>query len=120
MLLPILVLLVAGVADLGRGIQSYVAITNAAQVGARFGATSSSDTSGIQTHVQTALTSTNISVTYSSTCSGTNVICVSYPSGNASGNPIKVSIQWQYSSIVGTVLTTSPITIQSAAQDQIQ
>lgn len=48
---PLLLLLFAGIADLGRAFYSYIAITNAAGEGARYGARRPNDTSGIEARV---------------------------------------------------------------------
>ena len=51
--LPLLLLVVMGIFDLGRGIFYYSTIHNAAREGARYGAVDHCDTAGIQSVVET-------------------------------------------------------------------
>ena len=53
LILPLLLLVVMGVFDLGRGIFYFSTIQNAAREGARFGAVDHCNSSGIQNAVQT-------------------------------------------------------------------
>ena len=53
LVLPMLLLLVMGVFDLGRGIYFYSAITNAAREGARYAAVYHCDTNGIKNQATT-------------------------------------------------------------------
>ena len=52
LVLPLLLLLVMGIFDLGRGIYYYSAIHNAAREGARFGAVNHCDVDGIKNQAQ--------------------------------------------------------------------
>ena len=105
LILPVLILLVAGIVDLTNGFQTYVALTNAAREGAIHGA-SGATSSEICTRVQQSLPST-ISVACGS-------VTVSYPAvtGDATctggsalkGCPIRVAISYSLPTFFGGVL----------------
>lgn len=52
LIMPLLVLLLMGILDLGRGVYAYNVLASAAREGARFGILAPSNTSGIQTQAQ--------------------------------------------------------------------
>lgn len=85
LVIPMLVLILMGVFDLGRGIYAYNVVSNAAREGARYGSTYPTDTAGIQSRARAntvALDPAQITVT--SQCSpdcevgSTVVVAVSY------------------------------------------
>lgn len=86
--LPVLVLILVGVLDLGRLYMGYVALTNAAREGARYAIDHPTDTTGIQNQAVAEingtglphLTASNISVSSGGTDSGNPItVTVSYP-----------------------------------------
>ncbi|MFQ6016326.1 MAG: TadE/TadG family type IV pilus assembly protein [Anaerolineae bacterium] len=107
LIFPVLLLLFAGIVDLGRGFNAYITITNAAREGARYGSFYPTDTTGIQTHVQNEAAGTGITITN---------ISVTFPSGNAPGNPIRVEVTYSFSTILGLVLGQSSIQLTNAAE----
>ncbi|PKO20436.1 MAG: hypothetical protein CVU38_20120 [Chloroflexi bacterium HGW-Chloroflexi-1] len=110
LILPLLILILAGMVDLGGGIRDYIVTTNAVQVGARYGSFNPSDSAGIQARIQNSASGTSMTITS---------VTVSYPNGNASGNPIMVQVTYQVSTILGSILGISGITLHSAVQDVI-
>ena len=110
LILPILALMLAGVVDLGRGIRASIVVLNAAEVGARYGMRYPSDASGIQSRVQSAVTGTDVTVTS---------VGVTYPSGNAAGNPIQVQVTYQFSALFGQLLGQSTFTVRRSVQAPI-
>ena len=92
LVLPLFLALIFGVLDFGRAIYALNTITNAAREGARYGIISPSDTSGIQTKVQTfaatlAIPSSNITVS----CSDSGGC-----SSAGAGDTITVAVSYQY------------------------
>jgi Flp pilus assembly protein TadG len=60
--MPVVLLLLLGTVDLGRAFYTYVAITNAAREGARFGASFPTNNSGIRDRVRLEIIGTNLSI----------------------------------------------------------
>jgi Flp pilus assembly protein TadG len=90
LLLPILLLILAGVLDLGRMFYSYVAVTDAAAEGASYAAIYPNDTTGILDRVQSA--SGGLVVIDRSLVS---VSCPSCPT-IATGDRITVTVVYSY------------------------
>lgn len=112
LLIPILVLLLAGAVDLGNGFQTYIALTNAAREGARYGADQPSDTATICTRVQQELPSTitvscpNVAITFptlsQSGCTG---------GSPKAGCPIRVTVTYTLTTILGSILGFNSINL---------
>jgi Flp pilus assembly protein TadG len=100
--MPLLILILACIVDLGRGFYDYIIISNAVMQGARYGASYPGDTDGIRTRVTNETTGTNITLTS---------ISISYPSGNSAGNPIRVAVSYQIYTILGSILGPSQLTL---------
>ena len=88
MCLPLLVLILLGVFDLGRAFNSYIVITNASREGAYYGTMHPTDTNGIKTRAiseaqQSGVTVTAAQVTVSST--------------GVTGTPMQVTVQHDFS-----------------------
>ncbi len=113
LLLPLLIVLLAGAVDLGNAFQTWINLTNAAREGARY-QSAVNDASGTCTRVQNMLTNDGISVA----CSD---VTISYPSTTTfqscttgtykSGCPVRVSARYGLSTLVGNVLNFNPIMI---------
>jgi Flp pilus assembly protein TadG len=97
-LLPILILILAGALDLARAYDSFVSITNASREGARYGAANPTNTAGIQNAVNRELTNTGIGgVTVS-------VGCFAYSDNSPisdctlaeAGDRIKVTVEYNF------------------------
>jgi Flp pilus assembly protein TadG len=61
--LPLLILILIGVLDLGRMLNAYVTIQNASREGARYGTDYPNDIAGIRQHVQTEAANSGITIT---------------------------------------------------------
>ena len=86
MLLPILLLILLGIIDLGRVFNAYIVITNAAREGVRYGSLYPSDTSGIRARVIAEaqgsgipLSSGNIQVSAETTPGDSKTVTVTFP-----------------------------------------
>lgn len=121
LLVPIIILLVAGAIDLGNGYQTWINLTNAAREGARK-ASSSSDQPTICTYVTDELQNTGIVVACGS-------VAVSYPGASGAdtgcaagtrtaGCPVRVKVDHAMSTFVGQVFGINTISI-SAAVDMV-
>ncbi|MEA3345829.1 MAG: TadE family protein [Chloroflexota bacterium] len=84
LLLPILMIILTGVVDLGRAFNAYITITNAAREGARYGSLNPTDTNGIKARVMGEAAGSGVSVeegdipapTCDPSCEPGNTICV--------------------------------------------
>lgn len=108
LLLPLLVLIMAGALDLARVYDAYVSITNASREGARYGAVNPTDNSGITTAVNRELSNTGIT--------GVNVAVTCYTySGTAyadctsaiNGDRIQVSVSYPFHFVTLLILGLS-------------
>jgi len=108
LLIPVIALLLAGVVDLGQGFQNYIVITNAAREGARYGSFYPNDTAGIQARVRNEAAGTNVTITN---------ISITFPNGtSSSGNPIRVLVTYEFTTILGGLLGSPTITLDNAAE----
>lgn len=103
--LPLLVLIVFGVLDLGRAFHAAIVITNAARVGARYGILSPGDPNGIITVTQAEAQGSGIDLT-DTTLSAIEVTC---PEGCGSDLPIRVTVTYQFKLILGLVFANPEI-----------
>ncbi|MDE3088426.1 MAG: pilus assembly protein [Chloroflexota bacterium] len=62
-LLPVLLVILIGVLDLGRLLGAYVTLTNAAREGARYGTDNPTDTAGIRQHVEAEANNSGLTIT---------------------------------------------------------
>ncbi len=122
--LPLLLLVLVAAVDLGRAFYTYVAITNAAREGARFGASFPSNTSGIRDRVRKEVENTNLTIpdgqiaspqcyTYvdDSYAYGSSVAC----SSAVSGDYIKVQVNYPFNFITGYVIGLGSVTMSQSA-----
>ncbi len=118
-LLPLLVLIVFGVLDLGRVFFAAITITNAARVGARYGMAYPGDEAGIITVAQAEAQGSGLDLT-NPTVSAIDVSCpdsftpdvLPCPSGDA----IRVTIAYTFTLIIGSVLPDPEIPISRYAE----
>ncbi|MEX2236491.1 MAG: TadE family protein [Dehalococcoidia bacterium] len=96
LVLPLLLIMLFGIIDFGRALQTYITINNASREGARFGSISPSG--NIQQKVRTAAGDFGDDVT----------IVVSFPSGQDSGDSVIVDVDYEYQMItpLGAMLST--------------
>ena len=103
LLLPLLVLIVIGVADLGRAFQALIAVTNASREGARQGILNPADQSAMITAaVQEA-------ATLGITIEPTEVTVTCDPCTR--GNPLRVTVRYQFLLVTNFVIN-APIWIE--------
>jgi hypothetical protein len=115
-LLPILLIVVSGVLDLGRLYYSYVAVTDAAGEGAAYGALAPSDVGEIFQRAQHAsgglvrLESDKVQVN-----------CPSCP-GAASGDPITVTVSYDFTLVtplLNVIVPEGVLTLTAVAEEVI-
>lgn len=118
LMVPIIILLLAGAIDLGNGFQTWINLTNAAREGARK-ASATSSFSSICTYATDELSGSGISL---SCASGTTAVVVSYPGATgadtgcapgvrAAGCPVRVSVAYDMPMFVGQVFGASTLRI---------
>src|ERR671932_178674 len=95
--LPILMLILTGVLDLGRAYYAYITVTNAAREGARWGADYQTDNAGILAAAKAEAAGSGFPI---DSCT----ITVSTPNGTSQGNPITVTVSCNYHLITGTIV----------------
>ena len=112
LMLPLLILIMAGVLDLGRFAFAAMTVTNAAREGARYGASfpCSGACATITARVQNEA--------YGSTISPAQltVTSVTFPEGCALGKPIQVSVSYNFQLITVYVVGGGTVPIRSSAQ----
>lgn len=120
LMMPIVILLLAGAIDLGNGFQTWINLTNAAREGARKASTTSTYTV-ICDYTADELDDTGISL---SCVSGSPDVVVSYPgaggadSGCAAnvreaGCPVRVTVTFNMPTLVGQVLAFNTLRISA-------
>jgi Flp pilus assembly protein TadG len=107
--LPLLVLLFAGIVDVGRSFQAYISVTNAVREGARYASFYPSSDTDIATRVQREVAGTNVTI-------GTITIQPSDPAQRLPGTTIRIEVQYSVNTILGSILRLSPIRMRTAAQ----
>ena len=102
--------LISGVVDFGIAFFSYVAIRDAAQEGALYGSLNPADTSDIITRVQQSASTSPIDLS-------ATTVTVSTPSGACPGNPITVTVVYNYqiSMPLTSLVTGNTIALRTSA-----
>ncbi len=98
--LPVLLLLIGGLFDIGRGFTQAGVILNAAREGARYGIanpTSADRDEQIKTHVIEEASQSGVHIE-------SDKISVLIPSGTDSGNPLTVQVVYQYQPLMAGVV----------------
>lgn len=108
LLLPVLLLLLAGMVDLGRGFHAYIVITNAAREGARYGSMHPTESADIQQHAINEAAGSGVDL-------GPGNVQINAPDPS-SGNPIRVTVTYDLSLITGLIAGGHSIPIQSSAE----
>jgi Flp pilus assembly protein TadG len=104
LILPVFLLILGGLVDFGHAIQSYIAITNAANEGARFASREPTNLQGIQQHVENELVGTGITVT------SVSVSCLNGPACTR-GGPVRVQVNSSVPTIFGGIIGWQAIPI---------
>jgi Flp pilus assembly protein TadG len=105
LILPLFVLIIIGVFDLGRAFFASITITNAAREGARFGTLHVTDPQGICNATLNEASSSGVILAYSNvtlTCSAqSSCLSASTPSAGCTRNqPLRVTVNYIYSDLV--------------------
>jgi Flp pilus assembly protein TadG len=112
-MLPVLILILIGILDLGRITATYVVLTNAAREGARYGASHPTDASGITARARAEVTGTLVAPAQISVTFSCNPSCVP-------GNPLQVQATYPFSFITTSLFAgLSTINISTNATFQI-
>ena len=109
--LPLLMLIFAGIFDLGRAFNAYIIITNAAREGAYYGSLNPQDSNGIVTRVIEEAQGSGIALTADD---------ITIDSSGVSGSPISVTVNYQFTMITSFLLGGQPIDLESKAEMLIQ
>jgi len=105
LVLPLLLLILGGVVDLGRSYHTYIVMLNAAREGARYAVTSPGDTSGIQAKVMIEASDSGVDLS-------TAVITVN---NQGQGNPVRVTVQFDFPLLMGGIIGYPTISLQTSA-----
>lgn len=89
LLLPLLIVILIGILDLGRFFGGYVALTNAAREGARYAIDYPTDTTGIKNRTVSEVSGSLPNFT-------TSNVTVNAASGTDPGNPITVAVSYPF------------------------
>jgi Flp pilus assembly protein TadG len=110
LVLPLLLLILIGVLDLGRLSFAAMTVTNAAREGARYGATNPTATSAIVARAQNEA--------YGSIISPSQLIVSTptFPEGCALGKPIQVTVTYNFQLITAYVFGGGTIPLRASAQ----
>lgn len=106
--------LLSGVVDFGIGFFSYVAIRDAAQEGALYGSINPTLTSDIVTRVQQSASTSPIDL-------AVTTVTVTTPTGTCPGNPITVTVVYNYQIAMPltSIVTGNTIPIRTSATSPI-
>lgn len=107
LLLPVLLLIMAGVLDLGRAFHAYVTVTNAAREGARYGAFHPTDSFGIRNQVEQEAADSGIDL-------GSSTVIIEADSISP-GIPIKVTVIYSFQSVTGLIIGHQDLQLAASA-----
>ena len=111
LLVPILMLIMVGVVDLGRVYYAYLTVVNSAREGARYGATHpNAGTTAIQNQAKREAQGSGIDP------SSLTVRSVNYPEGCNWGSPIQVTVGYPFRMITSYIFGGTTIQLQSTAE----
>jgi Flp pilus assembly protein TadG len=108
LILPLLILIISGVADFGRAYHDYIIISNASREGARFASHFPDNESGIQSTTANEALNSGITI-QSSLVSVTGL-------NSVGGNPITVTVEYPFRTIMGQIVGVSTITLTARSQ----
>jgi Flp pilus assembly protein TadG len=104
-IVPLLLLILAGVVDVGRAFHTYIAMLNAAREGARVGVNSPWNTGLICATVVNEASTSGVDLSTAS-CS---------VSQSGSGNPVRVTVQMNFPLVMGDLIGSGSIPLQTTA-----
>ena len=105
LVVPLLLLLLAGVLDVGRAYHTYITMLNAAREGARYGVNRPWDTGGIRAAVLNEASASGVDL------SGAAITIT----GGGSGGPLRVTVRLDFPLIMGGILGAPSLPIQASA-----
>ena len=108
LLVPLLMLIVLGIFDLGRVYFAAITIANAAREGARYGIEHPGDTAGIQARVQGEASGTGIDLS-DATLTTIDRVC---PAACASGTPIRIEVTYNVQMIVPAIFGVATLPVR--------
>ena len=108
-LIPLLLLIVFGVLDLGRLFHASITIANAAREAARYGTFDPSDVAGIVDAAHAEAQGSGIDLSGST-------IGVTCPEGCGSGLSVRVTIQYPFQLVMGLVFANPNLTLGGSAE----
>ncbi|MFQ5858046.1 MAG: TadE/TadG family type IV pilus assembly protein [Anaerolineae bacterium] len=106
LLLPLLLLVMAGALDLGRAFHAHTTVVNAAREGARYGIFQPADSSGIRDQVEQEAEGSSIDLSQSTVVIEMDEI--------SPGSPIKVTVIYQFQPITGLIFGGQSIPIRGS------
>ena len=109
--LPLLLLLVFGLLDLGRLFHALITITNAAREGARYGIIYPDDLTGINFVTRREAQSSGITLD-----PGASSVSVTYPQGFGEHLPIRVTVTYRFQLFIAGILPSSTLTLTRYAE----
>ena len=109
LLIPLLLVVAAGVLDLGRVFHASITIANSAREGARYGTFDPNDVVGITAAAQAEAANSGIDLSAST-------IAVSCPEGCGSGLPVRVTISYPFEFVMGMVFPDPNLTLGGSAE----
>lgn len=124
---PILLLLIGGIVEAGLAFNTYIQLANASREGARVGALSPADTSGIDQATRRELPPSiaggvTVTVACAAAASSTYANCVSVYSPS-SGDKLQVMVSYNYTPLlplINGITTIAAITMSSQTVMQVQ
>ncbi len=109
LLLPVLLLIMAGLLDLGRAFQAYTVVVNAAREGARYGAYHPTDSYGILDRVEQEAAGSGVDLSQSTVIIEMTTV--------SPGVPIKVTVIYQFQPVMGLILGGQSISIRGSVSE---
>jgi Flp pilus assembly protein TadG len=108
--LPLLLIILLGVVDLGRVYFSYMTVINAAREGARYGAANPNDSTGAINHAQNEATGSGITLTS---------VTMSCPNGCTQGNPFRATVSYSFQLMTTYIFGGTTIPLQAFTEMEI-
>jgi Flp pilus assembly protein TadG len=117
LILPLMVLVVAGIFDLGRAFYASISITNAAREGARYGTLHPNDYPGIKTAAVNEAQSSNIVINANDVV----ITCPDFiaPTGCDRGQPLRVTVNHLYDDMIFRFFFKNGIQMQRYVEMQV-
>jgi hypothetical protein len=109
--LPLLLLVVFGVLDLGRLFHALITITNAAREGARYGIIFPDDLTGIDSVTRREAQNSGISLD-----PGASSVSVTYPQGFGEHLPVRVTVTYRFQLFIAGILPSTNLTLMRYAE----